>query len=62
VRAGVETFVEGKRPGTNRTVYRSVYVEGAPAPPGTDIWRWTMAAFQWRRCMSANMTRSWQLG
>jgi 5'/3'-nucleotidase len=38
VRGGVETFVEGKRPGTNRTVYWSVYNEGATAPPGTDIW------------------------
>ena len=38
VRAGVETFVEGKRPGTNRAVYWSVYMEGASAPQGTDIW------------------------
>jgi 5'-nucleotidase len=38
VRGGVETFVEGKRPGTNRTVYWSVYNEGATAPQGTDIW------------------------
>jgi 5'/3'-nucleotidase len=38
MRAGVETFVEGKRPGTNRTVYWSVYTEGASAPQGTDIW------------------------
>jgi 5'-nucleotidase len=38
VRAGVETFAEGKRPGTDRTVYWSVYVEGASAPQGTDIW------------------------
>jgi 5'-nucleotidase len=38
VRGGIETFVEGKRPGTNRTVYWSVYNEGATAPPGTDIW------------------------
>jgi 5'-nucleotidase len=38
VRAGVETFVEGKRPGTNQTVYWSVYTEGAAAPQGTDIW------------------------
>jgi 5'-nucleotidase len=38
VRAGVETFEETKRPGTNRTVYWSVYKEGASAPQGTDIW------------------------
>jgi 5'-nucleotidase len=38
VRAGVETFVEGTRPGTNQTVYWSVYAEGAAAPQGTDIW------------------------
>jgi len=38
VRAGVEKFVEGKRPGTNQTVYWSVYTEGAAAPQGTDIW------------------------
>lgn len=38
VRAGVETFEEGKRPGTNRTIYWSVYKEGATAPEGTDIW------------------------
>jgi 5'-nucleotidase len=38
VRGGVETFVEGKRPGTNQTVYWSVYTEGAAAPQGTDIW------------------------
>jgi 5'-nucleotidase len=38
VRAGVERFVEGKRPGTNQTVYWSVYTEGAAAPQGTDIW------------------------
>lgn len=38
VRAGVETFEEGKRPGTNRTIYWSVYKEGASAPQGTDIW------------------------
>ena len=38
VRAGVEKFVEGKRPGTNQTVYWSVYTEGATAPQGTDIW------------------------
>jgi 5'-nucleotidase len=38
VRAGVEKFVEGKRPGTNQTVYWSVYTEGAAAPRGTDIW------------------------
>ena len=38
VRAGVERFVEGKRPGTNETVYWSVYTEGAAAPQGTDIW------------------------
>jgi 5'-nucleotidase len=37
-RAGVERFVEGKRPGTNQTVYWSVYTEGAAAPQGTDIW------------------------
>jgi 5'/3'-nucleotidase len=38
VRAGVERFVEGKRPGTTETVYWSVYTEGATAPQGTDIW------------------------
>jgi 5'-nucleotidase len=38
VRAGVETFEEGKRPGTDRTIYWSVYKEGASAPQGTDIW------------------------
>jgi len=37
-RAGVETFAETKRPGTNRTIYWSVYAEGANAPEGTDIW------------------------
>ena len=38
VRGGVEKFVEGKRPGTNQTMYWSVYTEGASAPQGTDIW------------------------
>jgi 5'-nucleotidase len=38
VRAGVETFTEEKRPGTDRTIYWSVYREGASAPEGTDIW------------------------
>lgn len=38
VRAGVERFVESKRPGTNQTMYWSVYAEGATAPQGTDIW------------------------
>ena len=38
VRAGVERFVEGNRPGTTQTVYWSVYTEGATAPQGTDIW------------------------
>ncbi len=38
VRAGVETFEEGKRPGTDRTIYWSVYKEGATAAQGTDIW------------------------
>ena len=38
VRAGIETFEEAKRPGTDRTVYWSVYKEGASAPQGTDIW------------------------
>jgi len=38
MRAGTETFAEGKRPGTNRTMYWSVYAEGASAPEGTDIW------------------------
>ena len=38
VRAGIETFEEAKRPGTDRTVYSSVYKEGASAPQGTDIW------------------------
>ena len=38
VRAGVETFAEAKRPGTDRTIYWSVYKEGASAPQGTDIW------------------------
>ena len=37
VRAGVETFAEAKHP-TGRTVYWSVYKEGATAPRGTDIW------------------------
>jgi 5'-nucleotidase len=37
-RAGTETFTETKRPGTNRTIYWSVYTEGASAPEGTDIW------------------------
>ena len=37
-RAGVETFVETKHPGTDRTIYWSVYKEGASAPEGTDIW------------------------
>lgn len=38
VRAGIETFAEEKRPGTDRTVYWSVYKEGATAPRGTDMW------------------------
>ena len=38
VRAGVETFAEEKRPGTDRTIYWSVYKEGASAPQGSDIW------------------------
>jgi len=38
VRAGVETFAETKRPGTDRTLYWSVYKEGATAPQGSDIW------------------------
>ena len=38
VRAGTERFVDGKRPGTNQTLYWSVYTEGAAAPQGTDIW------------------------
>ena len=38
VRAGLETFAEAKRPGTDRTIYWSVYKEGASAPQGTDIW------------------------
>jgi 5'-nucleotidase len=38
VRAGVETFTETTRPGTDRTVYWSVYKEGASAPAGSDIW------------------------
>ena len=38
VRAGVETFAEAKRPGTDRTIYWSLYKEGAYAPQGTDIW------------------------
>jgi len=38
VRAGVETFEEGKRPGTDRTIYWSIYREGATAAQGTDIW------------------------
>jgi len=38
VRAGVETFVETRRPGTERTLYWSVYKEGASAPEGSDIW------------------------
>jgi 5'-nucleotidase len=38
VRGGVETFEETKRPGTDRTLYWSVYKEGASAPQGTDLW------------------------
>ena len=38
VRAGTETFVESRRPGNGRTLYWSVYVEGASAPQDTDIW------------------------
>ena len=38
VRGGVETFEESKRPGTDRTIYWSVYKEGASAPQGTDVW------------------------
>jgi 5'-nucleotidase len=38
VRGGVETFEEEKRPGTDRTIYWSVYKEGATAAQGTDIW------------------------
>jgi 5'-nucleotidase len=38
IRAGAETFAEEKRPGTDRTVYWSVYKEGATAPQGTDMW------------------------
>jgi len=38
VRAGTETFAETTRPGTDRTVYWSVYKEGASAAQGTDIW------------------------
>lgn len=38
VRAGVETFTEMKRPGTDRTLYWSVYKEGASAAEGSDIW------------------------
>jgi 5'-nucleotidase len=38
VRAGVETFEETRRPGTDRTLYWSVYKEGASAPQGSDIW------------------------
>ena len=38
VRGGVETFAETKRPGTDRTLYWSVYKEGASAPQGSDIW------------------------
>ena len=38
VRGGVETFEETRRPGTDRTLYWSVYKEGASAPQGTDIW------------------------
>lgn len=38
VRAGVETFAETRRPGTDRTLYWSVYREGASAPEGSDIW------------------------
>ncbi|HYS26764.1 MAG TPA: 5'/3'-nucleotidase SurE [Vicinamibacterales bacterium] len=38
VRAGTETFAETTRPGTDRTVYWSVYKEGASAAQGTDVW------------------------
>ena len=38
VRGGVETFEETRRPGTDRTLYWSVYKEGASAPQGTDVW------------------------
>lgn len=38
VRAGTETFAETKRPGSEQTLYWSVYAEGASAPQGTDIW------------------------
>jgi 5'-nucleotidase len=38
VRAGTETFVESRRPGSGRTLYWSVYAEGASAPQDTDIW------------------------
>ncbi len=38
VRAGTESFAEGKRPGNGRTFYWSVYVEGASAPQDSDIW------------------------
>jgi 5'-nucleotidase len=37
VRAGVETFAEAKHP-SGRTIYWSVYREGATAPSGTDVW------------------------
>jgi 5'-nucleotidase len=38
MRAGTETFAEGKRPGSNTPMYWSVYREGASAPDGSDIW------------------------
>lgn len=37
-RGGVETFAEEKRPGTDATIYWSVYREGGAAPRGTDMW------------------------
>jgi len=37
LRAGVETFAEAKHP-SGRTLYWSVYKEGATAPQGSDAW------------------------
>jgi 5'-nucleotidase len=37
-RGGTETFAETKHPGTETTIYWSVYQEGGSAPEGTDTW------------------------
>lgn len=39
IKGGTEYFAETKRPGTDQTIYWSVYTpENAAAPQGTDIW------------------------